>query len=66
MQDSEFAQGEFRKASGSGDTGCVEVAIHGKQVGVRDSKDKSGPVLGFNEHEWRVFVKAVKDGEFDI
>jgi hypothetical protein len=33
---------------------------------VRDSKDQTGPVLAFTSHEWRVFVAAVKAGEFDV
>jgi hypothetical protein len=56
----------FRKASGSGNLGCVEVSIGGEGVGVRDSKDQAGPVLAFTGHEWRVFVEAVKAGEFDL
>lgn len=56
----------FRKADGSGDAGCVEVAITPDAIGVRDSKDQTGPVLAFNEHEWRTFIDAVKGGEFDL
>jgi hypothetical protein len=44
---------------------CVEIAKKGGFVGVRDSKDHNGPVLGFTNLEWEVFVKAVKEGEFD-
>lgn len=56
----------FRKASNSGNLGCVEVARAGEVIGVRDSKDQTGPVLAFTPHEWRTFVGAVKEGEFDI
>ncbi|GAA2880599.1 DUF397 domain-containing protein [Streptosporangium fragile] len=46
---------------------CVEVAsLGGGHVGVRDSKDRSGPVLVFTPEEWKAFVGGVKDGEFDL
>jgi hypothetical protein len=59
--------GKFRK-SGNSDTGnCVEVAaLPGGGLRVRDSKDKAGPVLGFNEHEWEAFLAGAKQGEFDL
>lgn len=56
----------FRKASNSANLGCVEVAFADQVIGVRDSKDKTGPILAFNSHEWRTFVAAVKAGEFDL
>jgi hypothetical protein len=46
---------------------CVEVAdLPGRQVGMRDSKDVSGPVLRFPPEEWRAFLRGVRNGEFDI
>jgi hypothetical protein len=46
---------------------CIEVAtLGGGHVGVRDSKDRSGPVLIFTPAEWGAFVGGVKDGEFDL
>lgn len=62
----QFNPAAFRKASDSGNLGCVEVAIGDGAIGVRDSKDQAGPVLGFTPHEWRTFVGAVKRGEFDL
>ncbi|KAB1934573.1 DUF397 domain-containing protein [Micromonospora sp. ALFpr18c] len=45
----------------SGNGNCVEVAtVHG-QVAVRDSKDRSGPVLAFAASSWRSFVHGVGD-----
>ena len=60
-----FNDADFRKASGSGDIGCVEVAMRDGLVGVRDSKDAAGASLTFTRHEWTVFVEGVKAGEFD-
>jgi len=55
----------WRKSPYSGNAnGCVEYAVLGDEVAVRDSKDPSGPVLRFPATEWREFVEAVKRGEF--
>ncbi|WP_410821312.1 DUF397 domain-containing protein [Micromonospora sp. 050-3] len=40
----------------SGNGNCVEVATVDGQVAVRDSKDRSGPVLAFGATAWRAFV----------
>ena len=59
--------GQFRKGGDSNVGGCVEVALMPSgEIRVRDSKDKGGPVLGYTDREWRVFVSAVKAGEFDL
>ncbi|WP_084161263.1 DUF397 domain-containing protein [Nocardia sp. BMG51109] len=34
-------------------------------VGVRDSKNPTGPALVFTPSEWDAFTTGVKDGEFD-
>jgi hypothetical protein len=34
-------------------------------VAVRDSKNKTGPVLVFTPAEWSAFVEGAKAGEFD-
>ena len=45
---------------------CVEVAgLEGGQIGVRDSKDVTGPVLRFTSAEWRAFLGGARNGEFD-
>nr|WP_231951914.1 DUF397 domain-containing protein [Nocardia terpenica] len=45
---------------------CVEAAhLGGGHVGVRDSKDPTGPALVFTPGEWDAFTAGVKDGEFD-
>jgi Domain of unknown function (DUF397) len=45
---------------------CVEVAsLPDGGVGVRDSKDPSGPVLRFTPGEWRAFLGGARNGEFD-
>jgi hypothetical protein len=57
----------WRKSTRSGGQGnCVEVAATPTAVGVRDSKDPTGPLLVFTRTEWRAFVAGVKTGEFDL
>jgi hypothetical protein len=45
---------------------CAEVAdLPGGMVGVRHSKDPSGPVLRFTPAEWHAFLGGAVNGEFD-
>lgn len=44
---------------------CVEVARVGGRVGIRDSKNGGeGPILVFDEYQWRTFVAGVRAGDF--
>ncbi len=57
----------WRKSSRSGGSGdCVEVAIAGDTIGVRDSKDPEGPVLRFGRSEWQAFLEGIDAGEFRL
>ncbi|WP_433359262.1 DUF397 domain-containing protein [Streptosporangium sp. CA-115845] len=67
MSHEELSRAVWRKSSRSGGNGgsCVEVAsLNGGRVGVRDSKDRSGPALIFTSTEWRTFIGGIKGGEF--
>jgi hypothetical protein len=45
---------------------CVEISdLPGGMVGVRNSRDTSGPVLRFTPDEWHAFIGGVRNGEFD-
>jgi Domain of unknown function (DUF397) len=45
---------------------CVEAAsLPDGRIGVRDSKDASGPILRFTPAEWRAFLGGARNGEFD-
>jgi hypothetical protein len=45
---------------------CVEVtSLPDGGVGVRDSKDRKGPVLRFTPDEWQAFLGGAQNGEFD-
>jgi hypothetical protein len=64
----EVALADWRKSSYSNaSANCVEVAEAGASVGVRDSKQHGyGPVLEFSSAAWGAFLRAAKDGEFDL
>ena len=67
MKQPNFTTAQWRKASVSGDAGCVEIAYADGWIGVRDTKDAgAGPVLAFAEHEWQAFLAGVGSGEFGI
>jgi hypothetical protein len=52
----------WRKPSYSGQSGgnCVEIADHGSRVLVRDTKDRTGPMLRFTSDAWVKFADRVK------
>jgi hypothetical protein len=52
----------WRKASYSAANGggCVEVADHDNRMLVRDTQDRTGPVLRFPPAAWRRFADQVK------
>ncbi len=65
----EFApEGSWFKSSYSDQGGgnCLEVAVRGAQVGVRDSKDKKGPALGLTRAAYVAFIGTVKSGDVDF
>jgi len=54
-----FAEARWRKSSRSSNTGsCVEVALTGQAVGVRDSKYSDGPILIFPAGRWSTFLST--------
>jgi hypothetical protein len=61
----DLSTARWRKSTQSGANGCVEVAFVEGRVAVRDSKDRAGPVLMFDPHEWDAFIAAARNGEFD-
>ncbi|MFG1952694.1 DUF397 domain-containing protein [Micromonospora sp. NPDC048830] len=57
----------WRKSARSNNGGnCVEVTDNLPDiVGVRDSKDTSGPVLTYESGAWAHFIAAVRRGNLD-
>jgi hypothetical protein len=70
MSDQTLGRIAWRKSRRSTEhgTNCVEVAgpARSRLVLTRDSKDPSGPVLGFSRGEWGVFLDEVKRGAHDL
>ncbi|MFE7796431.1 DUF397 domain-containing protein [Nocardia sp. NPDC057440] len=63
----DLSRARWFKSSRSASNGqCVEVAfLDAGLVGVRDSKNPTGPALVFTPGEWSAFTAGVQDGEFD-
>ncbi|MFQ6393159.1 DUF397 domain-containing protein [Nocardia sp. KC 131] len=63
----DLAGADWFKSSRSGAAeNCVEVAfLPNSLVGVRDSKNPSGPALRFTAAEWSAFTRAATRGDFD-
>ncbi|MHC3467578.1 DUF397 domain-containing protein [Streptomyces sp. 7R007] len=51
-----------RSSRSSGNGACVEVAVVGGVVAVRDSKDTGRPALVFSPRGWSSFLGAAGDG----
>ncbi|MGX1805233.1 DUF397 domain-containing protein [Nocardia sp. NPDC055321] len=56
----------FKSSRSGGSKECVEVAFLGDgDVGVRDSKNPTGPALAFTPGAWDSFTSDVAAGKFD-
>ncbi|SUD47765.1 Domain of uncharacterised function (DUF397) [Nocardia otitidiscaviarum] len=56
----------FKSSYSGGSQDCVEIAhLAAGGVGVRDSKNPTGPALVFAPREWDAFTAGIVGGEFD-
>ncbi|MCC3326741.1 DUF397 domain-containing protein [Nocardia abscessus] len=54
----------FKSRHSGADKACVEVAfLEGGHVGVRDSKNPTGPALVFTPDTWNTFTAGIADGD---
>lgn len=66
MSNLEIDDLQWRKARHSVNNGaCVEVAPVSRQILVRDSTDRDGPVMRYSGRSWCIFVGDIKTGRFD-
>lgn len=56
---------DWRTSSFTDGVQCVEVAVIGDDIAVRDTKDREGAALNFTRGEMSAFIQGVKAGEFD-
>ncbi|WJK36586.1 DUF397 domain-containing protein [Solwaraspora sp. WMMA2065] len=54
------ARGWFTSSRSSENAACVEVRLSADTIGVRDSKDRSGPALAFDPSAWTGFLTTLK------
>jgi len=57
---------EWRSASRCGGGNCVQVALVGDRVALRDSKNPGHGMIVYSRQEWREFVSAIKAGIHDM
>lgn len=56
----------FKSSHSGGSENCVEVAFLAPNlVGVRDSKNRTGPALIFTAAEWSSFTASAARGDLD-
>ncbi|WP_084487797.1 MULTISPECIES: DUF397 domain-containing protein [Nocardia] len=56
----------FKSSRSTASRDCVEVAhLARSEVGVRDSKNPTGPALVFGPTAWDDFTSAVRHGQFE-
>jgi hypothetical protein len=66
MSNLEINDLQWRKARRSVNNGaCVEVAPISRQILIRDSTDRNGPVMRYSGRSWCIFVGDIKTGRFD-
>ncbi|WP_329007473.1 DUF397 domain-containing protein [Micromonospora rifamycinica] len=53
-------RGWFKSSRSSDNAACVEVRFVDRAVDVRDTKDRSGPVLAFDGRSWASFLTGLK------
>lgn len=68
MPTSDLSRAVWRTSTRSGGNGnCVEVAVNLPGViAIRDSKDRTGPVLIFGHAAWEVFTTQLRNGGVDL
>ncbi|MGW4772857.1 DUF397 domain-containing protein [Nocardia sp. NPDC004278] len=57
----------FKSSRSASQDTCVEIAhLNGGMVGVRDSKNPTGPALVFSPAEWDVFTAGLQSRRLEL
>jgi hypothetical protein len=59
-------EGWFKSSFSSSGGSCVEVRFEEGLAQVRNTRDRSGPMVTFNRAEWEAFLLGAWNGEFDM
>lgn len=51
---------DWRKSTRSDSSGCLEVALDGRIILVRDSKRPDGPILSISRGAWAILLAQVR------
>jgi predicted secreted Zn-dependent protease len=65
VANSERSRIVWRRSGACANGDCVEVAIVGQSILVRDSKDPAGPILSLTHSQWTAFLVGVRSRTFD-
>ena len=57
---------EWVRSTFCADSACIEVALIGGQVALRDSKHPEQPCLHFPLAEWTAFIDGIQAADFDF
>lgn len=63
--DASSSEDIWKKSTFSTSEECVEVAVVGGRVCLRDSLDRDGPVISVSSSAWVDYVAGVRNCEFD-
>ncbi len=55
----------WRVARNCNSGACIQIASHGEQIVIGDSKNPAGPILTYTRSEWAAFVDGIREGDFD-
>ncbi|AGP58411.1 MULTISPECIES: DUF397 domain-containing protein [Streptomyces violaceusniger group] len=59
-------EGWFKSSFSGGGGNCVEVRFQRGLAHVRNTHDRSGPMVTFNRAEWEAFLLGAWNGEFNM
>ncbi|MEU0957205.1 DUF397 domain-containing protein [Streptomyces niveus] len=59
-------EGWFKSSFSANGGNCVEVRFDEGVAHVRNTRNRTGPMVAFNRAEWEAFLLGAWNGEFDM